>query len=88
MVTKKQLLSKLDDSQGKFEAAIDNASLRVFRHNHLLSFLKNNESLESNFGITSTASDDVNIIFAGQESFEKGEIPDAPTRNPIFVENP
>ena len=59
MASKKRLLSKLENSKEKIEAAIDNASIRVFRPNHLLSFLKNNEMLEFDFGIVSTVSDDV-----------------------------
>jgi hypothetical protein len=59
MATKKQLLSHLEKSKEKLEAAIDDASLRVFGPRYLHSFLKNTESLDIIFGITSSAADDV-----------------------------
>ena len=59
MTTKKRLFAFLDGSKGKVETAIDESAIRVCGIKYLRSVVKDSESLNFIFEITSSTVDDV-----------------------------
>jgi predicted transcriptional regulator of viral defense system len=59
MTTKKQMFAFLDNSKEKIETAIDESAIRACGIKYLRSVVKDSESLDFIFGVTSSAIDDV-----------------------------